>query len=217
MSSCACSTPNFFKRTSANLVSSICAGAQFAELRKLVVPKADGVVLEIGAGAGHNIPFLSPSNVLEHLLVEPNQQLIEDALQISRGAGIESRFVCARAEEIPLEDASVDTILSTFTLCTVSNLDAVLSEFSRLLKPEGKVLFLEHSILPKGLQHRLQVGLNPVWRTLADGCNIDRDPVAALNAAGFNVIVDGQKSMGGATWLLGQSLWGTATQEGSIR
>jgi len=150
----------------------------------------EGTLLELGAGAGANIPHLPPAVRL--VALEPNPfmhpYLLNRALEEERPLAL----VQGTAEALPFPDESLDAVLSTLVLCSVGELDRVLGEVVRVLKPEGRFLFLEHVGAPEGSRLlRIQRWLRPAWRKLGDGCVLDRDTEAHLARAGFrNLEVD---------------------------
>jgi ubiquinone/menaquinone biosynthesis C-methylase UbiE len=155
-----------------------------APYRARVIAEAEGRVLEIGAGSGLNLP-LYPDRVSDVLALEPDRKLL--AMARTKAAARPTRFLEALAEQIPLEDASVDTVVSTWTLCTIAHPEAALAEVRRVLKPRGRLLFVEHGLAPTEGVRRWQHRLNPLWRRLAGGCNLDRPIEALVGGAGFRI------------------------------
>jgi SAM-dependent methyltransferase len=159
-------------------------------LRREVVAGARGRTLEIGAGTGLNVPFFPPG-LDELILLEPDPAM---RARLARRAGA-ARVLDCGAERLPLEDASVDTIVSTLVLCTVDDLPATLAELSRVLAPGGRLLLIEHVRAHSPGLARWQDRLEPAWRAFAEGCRCNRDTVAQLTAAGF-----GELDLRPATW-----------------
>ncbi|MDX1293202.1 MAG: class I SAM-dependent methyltransferase, partial [Hyphomonas sp.] len=163
--------------------------------RQKVVPQAEGVVLEIGAGSGANFTFYD-GNKLEHLYaLEPSGVMIEKARREAGRLGIGHHidFLQTGAESIPLEDDSVDTAVITFVLCTIPDWESALKEVRRVLKPGGKILFSEHGLAPDAGVAKWQRRIEPVWKPLAGGCHLTRDTEAMLASAGFRL--DGAETM----------------------
>lgn len=154
-----------------------------AAYRRRVVPAADGCVLEIGVGSGVNLPFYS-QRVLEVIGLEPSPKLIAMARRVEE-AGAPARFIEGSAEEIPLKDATIDTVVMTFTLCSIPDASRALLEIRRVLKPGGRLLFAEHGRAPEQDVARWQDRLTPVWKRLAGGCHLNRPVRSLIETAGF--------------------------------
>jgi ubiquinone/menaquinone biosynthesis C-methylase UbiE len=148
--------------------------------RERVVGQARGRVLEIGAGAGANRAFYS-KDVQDLLALEPHPQLRALAEQ----AGM--RVIGNSAERIPLDDASVDTVVTTWTLCSIADASAALVEMRRVLRPDGRLLFAEHGLAPEVDVQRWQHRLTPLWKHIAGGCHLNRPIPALVRGAGFEV------------------------------
>lgn len=155
--------------------------------REKVVPRARGRVLEIGIGSGLNLAYYDKANVTRILGLDPSLELRRRAVDRSRQAGLEVDFIGLSGEEIPLEDASVDTVVTTFTLCTIPDVHAALGEMRRVLRPEGELLFAEHGRAPDADVERWQDRLNPFWQRVAGGCNLNRRIDDLIRSAGFEV------------------------------
>lgn len=154
--------------------------------REQLVPRARGRVLEIGIGSGLNLPYYGAE--VERLYgLDPSERL----LGMTRRRGAKMSFpvelVPASAEAIPLAERSVDTVVCTFTLCSVPDPRAALAEMRRVLRPDGALLFAEHGLAPDTSVQRWQRRLNPYWRAIAGGCNMDRKMDDLIRAAGFQV------------------------------
>jgi len=169
------------------LVSFACSLPPIMRERAEVVPAASGVVLEIGFGSGHNSRFYDPARIERLIALEPCAAMRRKAAGRVRSLDIPFDWLELEAEEIPLDSASVDTVVSTFTLCTIPDVGRALAGVRRVLKPGGKLLFLEHGAAPDARVRRLQDRLDPLWGRLAGGCRLNRDPVALIRQAGFEV------------------------------
>ena len=167
------------------LVHLTCGQKPTMRQREKVVPLARGRVLEIGVGSGLNIPFYDSTRV-EHLWgLDPSAEMWSIAQKNAAEHHLDAEFIQSGAESIPLENDSADTVVMTFTMCTIPEVELALEEIRRVLKPDGKLIFCEHSEAPdKGIQ-RWQNRLNPVWRAFAGGCNLNRPIPALLEQSGF--------------------------------
>jgi ubiquinone/menaquinone biosynthesis C-methylase UbiE len=155
-----------------------------APYRSRVVPAAEGRVLEIGVGSGLNLPFYS-QKVERVIGLDPSPKLLSMARQAARPSSGPVEFVEGSAEAIPLEDASVDTVVTTWTLCSISDAPRSLSEMRRVLKPDGRLLFVEHGRAPDAGVRWWQDHLNPAWKHLGGGCHLNRAIGALIEGAGF--------------------------------
>jgi SAM-dependent methyltransferase len=159
---------------------------EFAPHRDSVLQHARGRVLEIGAGVGFNISHY-PAAVEEIVLTEPGAGLLRRAERRTAEIGRPVRAVRAFAEELPLEDESFDTVVSTLVLCSVRDQDAALAEIRRVLKPDGEFLFIEHVRADDERLARWQDRLERPWRVVAMGCHPNRATLERIEAAGFEV------------------------------
>lgn len=167
------------------LVSCACGAKQVARYRAEVVPQATGTVLELGFGSGLNLPFYDASRVDRLYALEPHAPIAALAAERLAASPLTAEPLRAGAEAIPLPDASIDTVLVTFTLCTVPDLAGALAEARRVLRPGGRLLFAEHGLAPDAGVARWQHRVQPVWGRLAGGCHLTRDVPARLREAGF--------------------------------
>lgn len=146
-----------------------------------------GTVVEIGPGTGVNLPYL-PEHV-RWIGVEPNPHMHPYVREKADDLGRDVELYAATLQDLALETASVDTVISTLVLCSVPDLDATLEEVHRVLAPGGRFVFLEHVAAPSGsLLRGVQRGIKPIWRALGDGCRPDRETGAALQRAGFDAV-----------------------------
>ncbi|KGD85818.1 class I SAM-dependent methyltransferase [Rhizobium sp. YS-1r] len=153
--------------------------------RERVIGAAEGRVLEIGSGSGLNLPFYG-ARVREILALEPSPNLLALARSAPQSA-MPVQFIEASAEAIPLDDGSVDTVVTTWTLCTIPGAAAALSEMRRVLKPGGKLLFVEHGRSPDRGVRWFQDGLTPVWRRISGGCHLNRPIRSMIEDGGFRI------------------------------
>jgi ubiquinone/menaquinone biosynthesis C-methylase UbiE len=167
------------------LIDFACGLPMVQAQRRQVVPKAYGRVLEIGMGTGRNLPFYDRTRISRLVGVDPALQMHRLARQRSRAAGIEVELMGLSAEQLPTPDASFDTVVCTYTLCTIPDAAQALREMRRVLVPGGKLLFCEHGRAPDASVRRWQERLQPLWGPLAGGCHLGRDIPSLLDAAGF--------------------------------
>lgn len=164
-----------------------CSMRAFARQREKVVPLAKGVVLEIGIGTGLNIRHYNASAVSKIIGIDPAMQMHRLAKKRIDRSGLSVELVGLPADQIPLADSSVDTIVMTYTLCTIPEPISALKEMRRVLKPGGKLLFCEHGVAPDESVRKTQNQLQPVWGKLSGGCHLNRDIPALLKAGGFQL------------------------------
>jgi SAM-dependent methyltransferase len=171
------------------LVDWACGLGTITEQRERIVPRARGRVLELGIGSGRNLPFYDPDKVELVWGVDPSPELYRMAAERSAALPFRVRFFVRAADEpgLALADASVDTVVVTYALCTIPDPVAALQEARRALAAEGELLFAEHGRSPDPAVRRWQERVTPMWRRVAGGCHLDRDPLAILAAAGFRV------------------------------
>jgi ubiquinone/menaquinone biosynthesis C-methylase UbiE len=168
------------------LVDRACGGVGMDWWRAKVTAGLTGRVVEIGFGSGLNIEHY-PSEVTIVLAVEPAAVARKLAAERVAGSGVPIVHIGLDGQSIPLEDASCDSALATFTLCTVPDARQALRELRRVLRPGGSFHFLEHGLAPDSSVARWQWRLDPIQGRLADGCHLTRDPLALLRDAGFLV------------------------------
>jgi ubiquinone/menaquinone biosynthesis C-methylase UbiE len=153
--------------------------------RRLVSAAAEGRVLEIGVGSGLNLP-LYPRTVAQVIGLDPSPKL----LSMARATAHPSHpieLLEASAEAIPLDDRSIDTVLTTWTLCSIPDVAGALGEIRRVLKPDGRLLFAEHGRSPEANVSRWQDRLTPLWKRIGGGCHLNRPVDQLLEASGFHI------------------------------
>lgn len=164
-----------------------CGAESCRQQRAQVVPEAAGRVLEVGFGTGLNLPHYDPMRVREVLALDPSEAMWKRATGAVTRAPFPVAFVHASGEDVPLDDQSVDTVVVTYTLCSIPDVPRALGEVRRVLKPGGRVLFCEHGAAPDPGTLRWQKRLNPLWIRLGGGCRLDRRPDELLRAGGFKL------------------------------
>lgn len=159
----------------------------FSAYRRRLIPTAHGRVLEVGVGSGLNIPLygVAAGPVIG---LDPSRKLLtiaEAGLQTSRPGSIE--LIEGSAEAIPLEDKSIDSVVSTWTLCTIPDVHTALAEMRRVLRPAGQLLFVEHGRSPDEKVSRWQDQLTPFWKRVGGGCHLNRPIRQLLEQSGFRI------------------------------
>ena len=167
------------------LLDFACGMKDVSHQREKVVPRAEGTVLEIGIGTGLNMAFYDRDKVTKIIGLDPALSMHRLAEKRIAEAGLDVELIGLSAENIPLEDQSIDTVLVTYTLCSIPDPASALKEMNRVLKPTGKLIFCEHGRAPDESARRWQERLNPIWNRFAGGCHLNRDVPALLNDAGF--------------------------------
>ena len=155
--------------------------------RAKVVPLAHGRVLEIGIGSGLNLPYYDSAKVSKVWGLDPSPEMTEMARRAAVSLPFEVEFIGLSGDEIPLEDSSVDTVVVTYTLCTIPDTAPALRQISRVLRPGGELVFCEHGAAPDASVRRWQDRLNPMWKRLGGGCNLNRPIPALIEAGGFRI------------------------------
>lgn len=144
-------------------------------------------MLEIGFGSGLNLPFYRADAVVEVVGLEPSAEMLGLARRAASDAPFPVELLSGAAEDIPFEGASFDTVVTTYTLCSVEDPLRALSEMRRVLKSNGQLLFAEHGKAPEASVRAWQNRLNPLWRRIAGGCQLNRDVPQLLEQSGFCV------------------------------
>ena len=162
-----------------------CAIAPVSKQREKVVPFASGVVLEIGIRSGLNIPFYNPDKVSKLIGVDPDEYIWKRSAKRRAASPLEIERIGLSGEDIPLQDNMADSVVVTYSLCTIPDPIKALGEMKRILKPGGKILFTEHGKAPDAKVHRWQNRIDPIWGKLAGGCHTGRDIPTLFRQAGL--------------------------------
>jgi ubiquinone/menaquinone biosynthesis C-methylase UbiE len=157
-----------------------------SEYRRRLLPAAEGRVLEVGVGSGLNLPFYGHATS-QLFALDPSPELLSMARRAAKGAPFRVQWLDASAEAIPLASGSVDTVVTTWTLCSIPDVARALIEVRRVLAPGGRLLFVEHGRAPDQAVRRWQDRLTPLWKRLAGGCHLNRAVPDLLEAAGFRI------------------------------
>lgn len=191
------------------LINLACSTKPTRKQREKVVPLATGDVLEIGFGSGLNLPYYDRDKVRRIWGLEPSQGMRRLASVSIRESEMDVELIEQPAEEMPLDDDSVDTVLVTYTLCTIPEVREALDATRRVLKPQGRLLYCEHGKAPDDNVQKWQHRLNPAWKKIAGGCNMHRDIPAILDESGFLVEDDNRMYLPGVK-ALSYNYWGSA-------
>jgi ubiquinone/menaquinone biosynthesis C-methylase UbiE len=194
------------------LIGCACSAKPIAAQRAKVVPRASGRVLELGMGGGLNLPFYDPAKVGQVQGVDPSEALRRKAEAAATRAAFAVQVIDGRAETLPFEPAAFDTVVCTFTLCSVQDPAAALAEARRVLKPGGQLLFCEHGLSPDEGVARWQRRIEPVWKRIAGGCHLTRPVSASIAAAGFRLDQVQTMYLVGAPRWAGWNEWGVAVR-----
>lgn len=157
------------------------------EIRQRLVPLAEGNVLEIGVGPGVNFVHYDPARVNKVYALEPNPGMLRRAAEQQRKTRLNVEFLDLPGERIPLPDASVETVVSTFSLCTIPGVVQAIAGIGRVLKPGGKFIFFEHGLAPEPSVQRWQKRTEPLFRWVFEGCHVTRDIPDLVRKGGFTI------------------------------
>ncbi|MAB98244.1 MULTISPECIES: class I SAM-dependent methyltransferase [Pseudomonas] len=170
-----------------HLIDFACGMGEVMKMRSLIVPQAHGRVLEIGIGSGLNLSFYNPETVIAVVGVDPSADMQKLAKERAAKLTIPVEMIALELGQIKAPDASFDSIVCTFTLCTIPDSVAALKEMRRVLKPGGRLLFCEHGLAPEPEVVRWQNRLTPIWKPLAGGCHLNRDIPQLIADGGFTI------------------------------
>jgi SAM-dependent methyltransferase len=194
------------------LLGLACSSPPIMKQRNKVVPKAEGRVLELGIGMGLNLAFYDTAKVREVVGVDPSAELRAVALAAPRPQGLAVSIEDGTAEALPFDDKSFDTVVCTFTLCSVCSPREALAEARRVLKPQGTLLYCEHGLAPDPGVAKRQRRIEPVWKRLAGGCHLTRPVASAVAAAGFKLGRVETMYVPRTPRVFGWNEWGAATR-----
>lgn len=170
-----------------NLIACACGTRPILKHRRIMVPEAEGTVLEVGLGSGTNLPYYDAGRVSRVIGVEPSPGMRVKAQRAIERQDIPVELLDAPGEALPVESRSVDTVLLTFTLCTIPDWQAALSEMRRVLKPGGRLVFLEHGLAPDDGVARWQRRVEPLWKRIGGGCHLTRPIDRLIGESGFRI------------------------------
>lgn len=196
-----------------HFINCACGSKPIMRQRQKVVPEATGTVLEIGIGTGLNLPFYRAEQVSRLIGLDPSERAWELAGSRAENLGFPVEFIGLPSEEIPLDDASVDTIVMTYSLCTIPDPLTALAGMRRVLREGGRLLFAEHGIAPDARVQRWQNRLDRPWGAIAGGCHLNRDIPALLDDGGFAVSDLQTLYLPGTPQFAGFNYWGHASAQ----
>ena len=187
-----------------------CSSKQITYQRKKVIPLAEGKILEVGIGSGLNIPFYDKSKIIELWGIDPSKELNIMAKNVAKSEELNVNFITSSAEEIPLPDNYFDTVLITYTMCTIPEVIKANNEIRRVLKNDGKLIFCEHGLSPDQNIEKWQNRINTFWSKIAGGCNINRNIPELIKKSGFRVVEIEEMYIPKTPKIAGYNYWGYA-------
>lgn len=193
------------------LIRCACGAPAIMHLREKVVPLASGAVFELGCGGGLNQRFYG-AGVTSYAGLDPSAKGLDFAREAAAARGWPVDLRAGLGEAVPFADASFDSVVCTFTLCSVTDPARVLAELHRVLRPGGQLLFAEHGRAPDAAVQRWQRRVEPVWKKLAGGCHLTRPPRELIGAAGFVPGEGGARYLPKTPRIAGWAEWGRAVK-----
>ena len=190
-----------------------CGSNPVSRQRQKVVPLVEGKVLEVGVGSGLNLPFYDKSKIDELWGLDPSEELSDMARKVADRENIVVNFISSGAEEIPLPDSYFDSVLITYTMCTIPEVARANKEIKRVLKRGGKFIFCEHGEAPDENIRKWQKRINPFWGKLAGGCNINRKIPLLIQNAGFEIVELEEMYLPKTPKIAGYNYWGYAVEK----
>ncbi|MCC6645828.1 MAG: methyltransferase domain-containing protein [Polyangiaceae bacterium] len=195
------------------LVEKACRTGSIRRERERRVPQASGRVLEIGVGTGLNLAFYDPSRVTELVAIDPAPALLERARARAGECRAPLQLLPASATALPFDAGSFESVVMTYTLCSVDDPGRALAEMRRVLGPGGRLLFVEHGRSPRTVTRAVQRALTPGWRRISGNCHLDRDVPRSLREAGFRLDELDEHAGDGPSWA-GHTFEGVAVVDG---
>ena len=190
-----------------------CASEPITYQRKKVVPLAEGKILEVGIGSGLNLPFYNKSKIEEIWGIDPSEELNAMAKKVAIKEDINVNFITSSAEDIPFPNDYFDTVLITYTMCTIPSVLQANKEIRRVLKHNGKMIFCEHGVSPDENIKKWQKRLNSIWGKIAGGCNINRNIPKLIKSSGFKIVEMDEMYLPKTPRIAGYNYWGYAKPE----
>ena len=193
-------------------INCACGTKPVMKQREKIVPQASGTVLEIGIGTGLNLPYYDAAKVERLIGLDPSEDSWKLAGERAAHLDFDVEFIGLPGEQIPLGDDSVDTVLVTFSLCTIPDPVSALRGMARVLRPGGNLFFCEHGCAPDSSVRKWQDRLDPLWGKIAGGCHLNRNIPELLGEGGFHVTEMNTAYLPGTPRFAGYNFWGTALQ-----
>lgn len=193
-----------------HLIGFACGAKPITKQREKVVPAAEGRVLEIGMGAGPNLRFYDPAKVSHVWGLEPSIGMRRKAQSNVDTSPVPVEFIDLPGEEIPLDDNSVDTVVLTYTLCTIPGAVEAVKGMKRVLKPGGKLLFSEHGAAPDEAVAKWQRRIEPIWKPIGGGCHLTRKIPDLIRQGGFEIEQMDMMYLPNTPRPMGFNYWGSA-------
>ena len=190
-----------------------CASEPITYQRKKVVPLAEGKILEVGIGSGLNLPFYDKSKIEEIWGIDPSEELNAMAKKVAIEECVNVNFITSSAEDIPFPSDYFDTVLITYTMCTIPSVLQANKEIRRVLKHNGKMIFCEHGVSPDENIKKWQKRLNSIWGKIAGGCNINRNIPMLIKSSGFKIVEMDEMYLPKTPRIAGYNYWGYAKPE----
>ena len=191
-----------------------CGAKPILYQRGKVVPLAEGLVLEVGIGSGLNIPFYDAGKVSKVIGLDPSPELNEMAEKVVAKTAVENgldvEIILGSAEDMPFPDDHFDSVVITYTLCTIPDAETANLEIRRVLKPGGKLIFCEHGLAPDAGVAKWQGRIDPIWGKIAGGCHLNRDIPELITGAGFTIETMEQMYLPSTPKFAGYNYWGVA-------
>lgn len=204
----------YARRVAPYFVHAGCSANAFAHMRRRMIPRAEGIVVEVGFGSGLNLPYYDAARVKRLVGVDPDGTMLGLAGPKCRSSPFDVECLRAGGESLPLADACADTVVVTYAFCTIPDHEAALSEIRRVLKPTGRLIFIEHGQAEGPRCRRWQERLNRLWGRLAGGCHLNRDPLGLIRGAGFHLVEEERRRFPLPFWQLGSHHAGVAAPTG---
>ncbi|MEX2489776.1 MAG: class I SAM-dependent methyltransferase [Pseudomonadales bacterium] len=196
-----------------HLIDVCCSAKQVRAQRHKVVTLAEGRVLEVGFGTAENLACYDVNKVKQIWGLEPSEGMLKLARKRLVNSPVDVTLLNAGVEQIPLDDNSVDSVLLTYTLCSITEWMRGLSEIRRVLKPDGSLIFCEHGAAPEQSVLKWQNRINPLWKKIAGGCNLNRPVPSLLGQSGFRILTMDTAYLPKTPRLFGYNYWGVARPE----
>lgn len=166
----------------------VCSQNDITRVREEYVPLAKGRILEVGIGSGLNLPHYDPLRVEKIWGLDPSSELIKRAMKQATQMPFDVEFIERSCEEIPMDDKSMDSVLVTYSLCSIPDVSKALKEINRILKPGGELIFCEHGRAPDDVISKWQDRVTPSWTKVSGGCHLNRDISQLINKSRFKIV-----------------------------